>query len=90
MSSPEAELYAATRALSDAKGLKSSSMDVGEDPRIRANLDVQATAGLRHRAGLGKARDKETAELRIQGTLERQEWSRLEVSTARLMCSPRR
>ena len=79
LSSAEAELYAATRALSEAKGLKSLGMDFGESLSIRAYVDAQATIGLSHRAGLGKARHIETAELWIQDALERREFELLKI-----------
>lgn len=40
-SSAEAELYAATRALSEAKGLKSIGEVCGECLEIRAYMDAQ-------------------------------------------------
>lgn len=54
LSSVEAALYSATRALSEAKGLQCLAMDFGEDLRIRAHVDDQATIGLNHRARWGR------------------------------------
>lgn len=54
LSSAEAELYAATRALTEA------------NPRVKALVDAQTTIGLSRRSGLGKARHAATAELWIQ------------------------
>lgn len=62
LSSAEAEVYASTRATCEAEGLKSLDQDVGEDLRIVAWVDGQATIGLSFSSGLGKARHKETAE----------------------------
>lgn len=52
LSVPEAELYAATKANREAKGL---GRDFGEDLRIAPWVDAQAKIGLRFRQGLGKA-----------------------------------
>lgn len=73
LSSAGAELYAATRAPSQAKVLQSLAMDFGEDLCVRAHADAQATIGLHYRAGVGKARHTATAELWIQDALERQD-----------------
>lgn len=48
--------------------------DFGEDRRIGAHIDAQATIGLSHRAGLGKARHMESPELWIQDAVERREF----------------
>lgn len=52
MSSAEAEVCAAMRALSQANGTKSLGQDFGEDLGIRADVDAQATLVLSHCAGL--------------------------------------
>lgn len=62
LSSAETGLYAATRAFSDAKGRTSFGQDFGEDLRITAWVDSEATIGLGFRAGLGRASHVETAE----------------------------
>lgn len=61
LSSAEAELYSATRASSEAQGLKCIGEDFGESLAIRAYVGAQATIGLSRHAGLGKARHIETA-----------------------------
>lgn len=64
-------------ALSEAKGPKSLGRSLrhgcGEDARLRAFVGAHGTIGFSHRAGLGKAWRKDTAEIGIQGALGRQE-----------------
>lgn len=67
-------MYAATMALSQAKGLESMVRAFGEELRIRARVDAQAAIGLSHRAGLGNARHTETPEIWIQDASERREF----------------
>lgn len=62
LSSEEAGLHAATRALSEATGFNTLGQSFGEDVRIRTFAGAQAAKGLSHRAGLAKARDEDTAE----------------------------
>lgn len=50
---------------------------------MRAHVDAQATKGVSHRSGLGKARDIETAELWIQDALARQEFDLVKVGGER-------
>lgn len=66
LSSAEAELNIATRALSEAKVSLCLVGGLGEDVHIRAHVYAQATIRLRHRAGLVKARHVETTGLWIQ------------------------
>lgn len=63
LSSAETGLYSATRAPSEAKALKPLGNDLGANLHIRAFVGAQAAIGLSHRAWLGKAMRKETAEL---------------------------
>lgn len=63
MSSAEAEVYVATRALAKAKGSISLATAFGEDPRITAHINAHATIGSSHMLGLGKDRHIETAGL---------------------------
>lgn len=67
-------MYDATRAGREAKGFNTLGEYLGEDLRIRASVDSQATVGHSHRAVLGQARLTETAGLRIQDALQRREF----------------
>lgn len=72
--SAEAELWAAARALGEAKGLKPLGQDFGKGIRVRVFVGAHAAIGLGHRSGLGQAWHTETAELWIHGALRRQKF----------------
>lgn len=73
LSPAQAELYAATRASNETKGLKSYGQDSGEILRLVPWVDAQAMFGLTFRSGLGKACHIERAEKWIQDFVERGE-----------------
>lgn len=56
LSLAEVELYVATRAPSETKGVYSLAMDFSEDPRIKTHVGAQTMIGRSHRVGLGNAR----------------------------------
>lgn len=60
-----AETYVATRAISDADGLKPIGQYFGETHMTVAWVDAQAFFGISCRSGLGKTRHIETAGLWI-------------------------
>lgn len=63
LSSIVAEIYAAARALTKAKGSMSLGQYLGEYLRVGYHVGAQPTMGLSHRSGFGKAHHIETAEL---------------------------
>lgn len=67
---PGAELYAAARCSSEAKGLMSFAKDFAEQLRNLARGDAQATIGLSFRSGLRKSRHIENPEYWAQELLE--------------------
>lgn len=73
LSSAEAALSAATQAISEAKGVKYFGQRFGENLRIAAWVDVDATFGLSCTSGVGKAHHIETIELWMQAFQERGE-----------------
>ena len=66
LSSGEAELYAANKGVSEAKGIQSAAMDFGEAPQIRLHTDANAAIGIASRRGLGKVRHIQAQELWLQ------------------------
>ena len=73
-SSQEAELYAAVKALSEAKGIQSLVRDFGEELGLELLIDAQAVVDLANRQGLGRARHVDVGFLWIQEALEREEF----------------
>ena len=65
-SSGESEFYSAVKGTSNGLGLKSMSMDLGQDKRLRIMIDSTAAKAMALRRGLGRARHIETQFLWIQ------------------------
>jgi hypothetical protein len=65
-SSAEAELYAATLAASEAKGMTATMRDLGIEVKIRLHLDAKATMFILHRLGPGKLKHVEVHHLWLQ------------------------
>lgn len=65
-SSAEAELYAATLAASEAKGLVATMKDLGIEVKIRLHIDAKATVFILHRLGPGKMKHVEVHHLWLQ------------------------
>ena len=65
-SSAEAELYAATLAASEAKGLVATMRDLGIEVKIRLHIDAKATLFILHRLGPGKMKHVEVHHLWLQ------------------------
>ena len=91
-SSGEAELYAATKAASEALGLQSALKDFGIDIEIDLEIDAKATIGIVSRQGLGRLKHVEVHDLWIQEAIKR---GRLKIkkipraiNTADLLASP--
>ena len=74
LSTSESELYAATRTLQEAMGLRSVARDFGVELDIILHIDASATFSLAHRQGLGKNRHIEVQELWLQDALDRHEY----------------
>ena len=91
-SSGEAELYAATKAVSEALGLKSVLEDLGINVAIEIEIDAKATVGMVSRQGLGKMKHVEVHDLWIQGAIKRGRVSVKKIpraiNTADLLASP--
>lgn len=68
------------QALSEAKDVKPLAPDFAEKLCTRAFVEKQATQGLSHRAGLGKARHIEMANVWIQDALDRREFELVKIS----------
>ena len=66
-SSAEAELYAATLAVSEAKGIAAAMRDLGLEARIALHIDAKATMHILHRLGIGKMKHLEVHHLWLQG-----------------------
>ena len=66
MSSGEAEYYGSVKGSSHAMGIRSLAADVGVDMSIRVRTDSSAAKGIASRAGLGKVRHVEVAQLWVQ------------------------
>ena len=91
-SSAEAELYAATKAASEALGLQIALKDFGIDIEINMEIDAKATIGIVSRQGLGRLKHVEVHDLWIQEAIKR---GRLKIqkipraiNTADLLASP--
>ena len=91
-SSGEAELYAATKAASEALGLQSALKDFGINIEINLEIDAKATIGIVSRQGLGRLKHVEVHDLWIQEAIKR---GRLKIqkipraiNTADLLASP--
>ena len=65
-SSAEAELYAATLAASEAKGLVATMRDLGIEVKIRLHIEAKATLFILHRLGPGKMKHVEVHHLWLQ------------------------
>ena len=66
LSSGEAELYSAVKAVSEAIGLRSLIRDLGSDAGIRLLVDARATMGMLARKGLGSTKHIEASSLWVQ------------------------
>ena len=91
-SSGEAELYAATKAASEALGLQSALKDFGINVEINLEIDAKATIGIVSRQGLGRLKHVEVHDLWIQEAVKRRRL-RIQkipraINTADLLASP--
>ena len=66
LSSGEAEYYGLVKGSSHAMGIRSLAADMGVDMSIRVRTDSSAAKGIASRAGLGKVRHIEVAQLWVQ------------------------
>ena len=66
LSSGEAELYSAVKAVSEMVGLRSLMRDLGYDARLRLMVDARATIGMLARKGLGSTKHIEASSLWVQ------------------------
>ena len=73
LSSAEAELYAATRAASEAIGMASMLHELGHDVKINLLIDSTSAIALAHRDGLGRAKHIAIQDLWLQDTVRRKQ-----------------
>ena len=71
-SSGEAELYAATKGMSEGLGLQSMCADMGIYMKVRVRTDSDACRGTYHRSGLGRLKHLEVEALWVQEVIAKE------------------
>ena len=90
LSSGEAELYAATKASAECRGIRSIFRGIGVSASVKVHVDASAAFGMINRRGLGKVRHIDVQTLWVQEAAARNaiQYRKLGVCTTQQICAP--